>query len=89
MHCISSALKGKAGKPLLFKQTLRSRFTCLACQHFSFYAKKSLDRESPFSLAGSLSLVVPLPSRAFNHERGHLRVSGVLLDGPRKKRDCS
>ena len=21
--------------------------------------------------------------------RGHLRVSGVLLDGPRKKRDCS
>ena len=27
--------------------------------------------------------------RAFNHARGHLRVSGVLLDGPRKKRDCS
>ena len=31
--------------------TLRSRFTCLACQHFSFHAKKSLDRERPFSLA--------------------------------------
>ena len=27
-------------------------------------------------------------SRAFSHARG-LRVSGVLLDGPRKKRDCS
>ena len=32
---------------------------------------------------------VPLPSRAFIHARGHLRVSGILLDGPRKKRDCS
>ena len=28
-------------------------------------------------------------ARAFSHARGHLRVSGVLLDGPRKKRDCS
>ena len=28
---------------------------------------------------------VPLPSRAFSHARGRLRVSGVLLDGPRKK----
>ena len=28
-------------------------------------------------------------SRAFSQARGHLRVSGVLLDGPRKKRDCS
>ena len=26
--------------------------------------------------------------RAFSHARGHLRVSGVLVDGPRKKRDC-
>ena len=26
---------------------------------------------------------------AFSHARGHLCVSGVLLDGPRKKRDCS
>ena len=33
--------------------------------------------------------VVPVPSRAFSHARGHLRVSGVLLDGPRKERDCS
>ena len=31
----------------------------------------------------------PLPSRAFSHARDHLRVSGVLLDGPSKKRDCS
>ena len=29
------------------------------------------------------------PSGAFSHARGHLRVSGVLLDGPRKERDCS
>ena len=28
-------------------------------------------------------------SRAISHARGQLRVSGVLLDGPRKKRDCS
>ena len=33
--------------------------------------------------------VVPLPSRAFNNARGHLRVSGILLDGSRKERDCS
>ena len=53
MHCISCALnvKRKVGKSLLFKQTLRSRFTCLARQHFSFDAKKSLERERPFSLA--------------------------------------
>ena len=31
----------------------------------------------------------PLPSRAFSHARGHLCVSGDLLDGPTKKRDCS
>ena len=35
-----------------------------------------------------ISFVVPLPYRAFTHARGHLRVSSVLLDGPRKKRDC-
>ena len=27
----------------------------------------------------------PLPSRAFSHVRGHLRVSGVLLDGQDKR----
>ena len=51
MHCISYMLKRKEGKPLLFQQTPRSYFTSLACQHFSFYAKKSLDRVRPFSLA--------------------------------------
>ena len=44
---------------------------------------------SQASFAGSFSFVVPLPSRAFSQARGHLRVSGVLLDGPIKKRDCS
>ena len=39
--------KGETARSL----TLRSRFTCLTCQHFSFHAKKSLDRERPFSLA--------------------------------------
>ena len=29
------------------------------------------------------------PSRAFSYARGHLLVLSVLLDGPRKKRDCS
>ena len=28
-------------------------------------------------------------THAFSHARGHLRVPGVLLDGPRNKRDCS
>ena len=32
-----------------------------------------------------VSFLVPLPSRALNHERGHLCVSRLLLDGPRKK----
>ena len=31
------------------------------------------------------SLFVPLP---YSHVRGHLRVSHVLLDERRKKRDC-
>ena len=33
--------------------------------------------------------LVPLLSRAFSHARGRLRVSLVLLDEPRRKRDCS
>ena len=32
--------------------------------------------------------LVSLLSHTFGHTRGHLRVSHVLLDGPRKKRDC-
>ena len=43
----------------------------------------------PSDLLRLMDARAPLPSRAFNHERGQLRVSGVLLDGPRKKRDCS
>ena len=60
MHCISYPLKWKEGKPLLFEQTLRSRFMSLACQHFSFHTKKLLDRERPFPLvfAGRLSVFV-------------------------------
>ena len=61
-----------------------------ACQHFSFHAIKSLDRESPFSLAlrvvsllSCLSRLAPLVTRVV------FAVSGVLLDGLRKKRDCS
>ena len=61
-----------------------------ACQHFSFHAIKSLDRESPFSLAlrvvsllSCLSRLAPLVTRVV------FAVSGVLLDGLRNKRDCS
>ena len=86
MHCISCALKRKVEKPLLFKQTLKSRFTCLACQHFSFDAKKSLDRERPFSLA--LRVVSPfscLSRLAPSVTRVAICVSRVLLDGLQKK----
>ena len=37
---------------------------------------------------GSLRRKKPLQSPAFSHARGHLRVSHVLLDGLRKKRDA-
>ena len=43
---------------------------CLACQHFSFHAKKSLDQERPFSLGWQvvflllcLSCLVPSVTR--------------------------
>ena len=65
--------------------------TCLYCREMSV-----LHRLRAVSLFLQIYLgewtrtsVEPLPSRAFGHARGHLRVSGVLLDGPRKKRDCS
>ena len=86
MHCISCDLKRKVEKPLLFKQTLKSRFTCLACQHFSFDAKKSLDRERPFSLAlRVVSLFSCLSHFALSVTRVAICVSRVLLDGLQKK----
>ena len=86
MHCISCALKRKVEKPLLFKQTLKSRFTCLACQHFSFDAKKSLDRERPFSLAlRVVSLFSFLSRLAPSITRVGICVSRVLLDRLQKK----
>ena len=86
MHCISCAIKRKVEKPLLFKQTLKSRFTCLACQHFSFDAKKSLDRERPFSLAlRVVSLFSCLSRLAPSVTRVAICVSRVLLDGLQKK----
>ena len=36
-----------------------------------------------------LSFSVPFPSHAFSHTCGHSHVSLVLLNGLRKKRDCS
>ena len=90
MHCISYPLKRKEGKTLLFKQTLRSRFMSLACQHFSFHTKKLLGHERSFSLAFAdrLSFFVPLMSRALSHTCGHLCVPRVLLNRlhVRKKR---
>ena len=86
MHCISCTLKRKVEKHLLFKQTLRSRFTCLACQYFSFDAKKSLDREGPFSLALQVvSLFSCLSRLAPSVTRVAICVSRVLLDGLQKK----
>ena len=86
MHCISCALKRKVEKPLLFKQTLKSRFTCLVCQHFSSEAKKSLDRERPFSLAlRVVSLFSCLSRLAPSVTRVAICVSRVLLDGLQKK----
>ena len=86
MHCISCAWKRKVEKPLLFKQTLKSRFTCLACQQFSFDAKKSLDRERPFSLALLVvSLFSCLSRLAPSVTRVAICVSRVLLDGLQKK----
>ena len=87
MHCVRWALKRKVEKPLLSKETLKSRFTCLACQHFSFDAKKSLDRERPFSLAlRVVSLFSCLSRLAPSVTRVAICVFRVLLDGPRKKR---
>ena len=75
-----------AEKYLLFKQTLKSRFTCLACQHFSFDAKKSLDRERPFSLAlRVVSLFSFLSRLAPSVTRVAICLSRVLLDRPQKK----
>ena len=86
MYCISCALKRKVEKPLLFKQTLKSRFTCLACQQFSFDAKKSLDRERPFSLALLVvSLFSCLSRLAPSVTLVAICVSRVLLDGLQKK----
>ena len=68
------------------------------CQHNEFPFKKiytylnktasSLSFSSDF-LQGECTRALALSGEAFSHARGHLRVSGVLLDGPRKKRDCS
>ena len=46
--------------------------------------RRSCETRDARNEGGSLSR-----RRTFSHARGHLRVSGVLLDGPRKKRDCS
>ena len=52
-------------------------------------ARREKRGQQPEKKKERLSFVVPLLSRAFSHARGHLRVAGVLLDGPGKKIDCS
>ena len=81
--------------------TLRSRFTCLACQPFSFHAKKSLDRErwslffpaSPVSRLQSREVGICV-SRAFcstDQEKREtarsLRVYRKLITWPTKAKD--
>ena len=67
----------------------------LDCEQFLFFFRfsKGSARAQALSVEAARrekrGRQVPLPSRAFSHARGHLRVSGVLLDGRRKKRDCS
>ena len=73
MHRICCALKREVGKPLLHKQNSKVTFHVPGLSTLQFLRQKD-----------SLSFVMPLPSRAFSHVRGHLRVSHVLLDGPRK-----
>ena len=53
-----------------------ARRITLALAHFVFFTRRVSKTGSGY------------PS-AFSDARGHLRVSRVLLDGPRKKRDCS
>ena len=84
------ALSGEAARRETRETRAAAREEKRACQHFSFHAIKSLDRESPFSLAlrvvsllSCLSRLAPLVTRVV------FAVSGVLLDGLRKKRDCS
>ena len=90
MHCISCALKRKVEKPLLFKQTLRSRFTCLACQHFSFQAKKSLNSERPFSLAlRVVSLLSCLSRLAPSVRRAVICVSRAFCSTDQEKRETA
>ena len=59
---------------------------CEQSLFFFRFSKGSVERRSRETRE---TRAAPFPSRAFSHARGHLRVSGVLLDGPRKKRDCS
>ena len=90
MYYISCALKRKVGKPLLFKQTVWSRFTCLACQLFSFHAKKSLDRERPFSLAlRVVSLLSCLSRRAPLVTRVVICVSRAFCSTDQEKRETA
>ena len=66
------------------------------CEHSLFFFRfsegsaraREKRRRQPEKKKEWLFFFVPV-SRAFSQARGHLRVSRVLLDGPRKKRDCS
>ena len=93
MHCIKAALffkKRNEGKPLLFKKSLRSRFTCLACQHFSFHAKKSLARERPFSPAVRVvSLYSCLSRLALSVTRVVICVSRAFCSTDQEKRETA
>ena len=90
MHCTSCSLKRKVGKPLLFKQTLRSRFTYPACQHFRFHTKKSLDRERPFSLAlRVVSLLLCLSRHAPSVTRVVICVSRAFCSTDQEKRETA
>ena len=52
-------------------------------------ARRVKRRRQPEKKKERLSFYVPLPSRAFSRARAHLHILRVLMDGSRKKRDCS
>ena len=92
MHCISCAfLKKKCRKTSVVQANSKVTFHVPGLSTLQFSCQKITRPWKTIlsGLAGSLSFVVSLLSCAFSHAHGHLCVSGILRDRPRKKRDCS
>ena len=99
-HNINSEHQQPVQFSILVSPRIKTTFFCsdTHADIIYWYECVNLDCEKPLSFSSDLARGVHARasverrsrvSRAFSHARGHLRVSGVLLDGPRKKRDCS